>query len=250
MGDDGRPSLDIERHLSYWKMCLRSPLPNLYLSNEGNRMALAYFIINAINILTPPAPTAKSSSDIQPPQPLITKEDRAKLRKWVLAHQHPGGGFSGSISLVFPLHDYDEWDFETESRSLEQSGLANIAATLFALQLLALLADDESVDQAFKDVDRKKTLKWLKRLQREDGSFGEALRLLPNQGWFIAGGYDMRYCYIAAAIRWILRGDVEKEDPRWVEDINVEGFVSYIRRSQVSAKRLDCDHLIHLTVCS
>ncbi|KAK0610994.1 terpenoid cyclases/protein prenyltransferase alpha-alpha toroid [Immersiella caudata] len=232
MADDGRPSLDIERHLRYWKMCLRSPLPSLYLSNEGNRMALAYFIINAINILTPHVPTAQLGSDIQPPKPLITPEDRANLRKWVLSHQHPGGGFSGSISLVFPLGEYDEWDFETGSRSLEQSGLANIAATLFALQLLALLADDESADQAFKGVDRERTLEWLKRLQREDGSFGEALRRLPTKGWFIAGGYDMRYCYIAAAIRWILRGDVEKGDTRWVEDIDVEGFVGYIRRSQ------------------
>jgi geranylgeranyl transferase type-1 subunit beta len=233
MSDDERPSLDIERHLRYWKMCLRLPLPNGYLSNEGNRMALAYFIINAISILTP-ATSLAQNSDIKPPQPLIPPEDRAKLRKWVLSHQHPGGGFSGSISLVFPLQEYDEWDFETESRSLEESGLASIAATLFALQLLALLADDESVRQAFKGVDRKKTLAWLKRLQREDGSFGEALRCLPNQGWFIAGGYDMRYCYIAAAIRWILRGDVEKGDPRWVEDIDVEGLVGYIRRSQVS----------------
>ncbi|KAK0648925.1 terpenoid cyclases/protein prenyltransferase alpha-alpha toroid [Cercophora newfieldiana] len=70
------------------------------------------------------------------------------------------------------------------------------------------------------------------RLQREDGSFGEALRRLPNQGWYIAGGYDMRYCYIAAAIRWIMRGDVEQGDSRWVEDIDVEGLASYIQRSQ------------------
>lgn len=223
MGQTEEPSLDIERHLRYWKMCLRSPLPSIYLSNDGNRMALAYFIINAIAILTPPATEQQCDSEKPAPRPLITPEERAKLRKWVLAHQHPGGGFSGSMSLVFPLDVYDEWDFETKSRSLEHSGLANIAATLFALQLLALLADDENAGDAFKGVDRKKTLQWLRRLQREDGSFGEALRRLPNQGWYIAGGYDMRYCYIAASIRWILRGDVETGDSRWVEDIDVGG---------------------------
>jgi len=197
-------------------------------------MALAYFIINAITILTPNTPEQQTPPPTPPPKPLIAPEERIKLREWVLSHQHPGGGFSGSISLVFPLREYDEWDFETGKRSLEHSGLANIAATLFALQLLALLAGDENADNAFKGVDRKKTLLWLRKLQREDGSFGEALRCLPGQGWFIAGGYDMRYCYIAAAIRWILRGDVEQTDSRWAEDIGVDRFVSYILRSQVS----------------
>lgn len=228
--DNGKEAtLDITRHLSYWKRCLRSPLPDAYLSNEGNRLALAYFIINSIAILTPPP----SSADQQNQQnPLIAPDERRALREWVLSHQHAGGGFCGTSSLVFPLRDYEEWDFDTKAPCLEHSGLANIAATLFGLQLLALLADD---DDAFRGVDRVRILRWLKKLQREDGSFGEVLRKLPGHGWFIGGGYDMRYCYIATSIRWFLRGDVKEGEPSWVEDFDADGLARYILTSQVYA---------------
>ncbi|KAK5659256.1 hypothetical protein OQA88_1348 [Cercophora sp. LCS_1] len=222
MADETEQVLDIERHLKYWKRCLRSPLPSIYLSNEGNRMALAYFIINSIAILTPPGQQMS----------LVTREERAQMRQWVLSHQHPDGGFSGTSTLVFPPGQYDEWDFESGCRSLEHSGLANIAATVFALQLLALLTEDSESENAFKGVDRVKTLRWLRRLQRDDGSFGEALRLLPDRGWFIAGGYDMRYCYVATVIRWMLRGDVKEGDAGWVEDIDTQGLAEYILGSQ------------------
>lgn len=225
MADDAEPTLDTERQLKYWKMCLRSPLPDAYLSNEGNRMALAYFIVNSIAMLTPPG-TAN---------PLIPPAERKQVRQWVLSHQHPGGGFSGTSSLVFPLRSgaYDEWDFDGGTRELEHSGLASIAATLFALQLLALLADEEEPGGAFGGVDRARTLRWLRSLQREDGSFGEALRRLPGQGWSIAGGYDMRFCYVAASIRWMLRGDVKEGEPGWVEDFDTQNLARYILRSQV-----------------
>lgn len=220
--DQTEPSFDIERHLKYWTRCLRSPLPSIYLSNEGNRMALAYFIINSIAILTPPGQ----------PLSLTTPEERQRMRQWVLSHQHPDGGFSGTSTLVFPLEQYDSWDFDNGCRSFEESGLANIAATVFALQLLALLTDDNEGVKAFKGVNRVKTLQWLKRLQRDDGSFGEALRFLPDRGWFIAGGYDMRYCYVATVIRWMLRGDVNKGDAGWVEDIDTQKLADYILGSQ------------------
>ncbi|KAK0716649.1 terpenoid cyclases/protein prenyltransferase alpha-alpha toroid [Apiosordaria backusii] len=219
------PALDIDRHLKYWKMCLQSPLPHHYLSNEGNRTALAYFIINSIVILTP-------NSNNNTESPLITPQDRRKLRQWVLSHQHPGGGFSPSSSLVFPLQGYEQWGPETGSQNAESAGLANAPGTLFALQLLALLADKDDPDGAFNGVDRVQTLRWLRRLQREDGSFGEVLRLLPGQGWFIGGGYDMRYCYIAASIRWMLRGDVKEGEPGWVEDFDTEKLANYILSSQ------------------
>lgn len=230
------PVLDIERHLKYWKMCLQAPLPHHYLSNEGNRMALAYFIINSIAILTPSTP---DSSDTTTPQrqPLIPPQDRRKLRQWVLSHQHPGGGFAATSSLVFPVQGYEQWEPETGAHDAEGPGLANLPATLFALQLLALLADEGDEAGAFRGVDRVQTLRWLRRLQREDGSFGEVLRRMPGegerQGWFIGGGYDMRYCYIAASIRWMLRGDVKEGEPGWVEDFDAEGLARYIQRSQV-----------------
>ncbi|KAK0665284.1 terpenoid cyclases/protein prenyltransferase alpha-alpha toroid [Cercophora samala] len=219
------PVLDIDRHLKYWKMCLQSPLPHHYLSNEGNRMALAYFIINSIVILTPNTNTNTET-------PMITPQDRRKLRQWVLSHQHPGGGFSPASSLVYPLQGYEQSEPETGSQATEPAGMANAPGTLFALQLLALLADEDDPEGAFDGVDRVQTLRWLRRLQRDDGSFGEVLRLLPGQEWFIGGGYDMRYCYIAASIRWMLRGDVKEGEPGWVEDIDTEGLTNYILSSQ------------------
>jgi geranylgeranyl transferase type-1 subunit beta len=223
------PVLDIDRHLRYWKMCLQSPLPRHYLSNEGNRMALAYFIVNSICILTPPA-----SETRQDTKPLIAPGDRRKIRQWVLSHQQPGGGFAASSSLVFPVKDYEKWQPETGAQEdVEGPGLANLPATLFALQILALLADEDDEAGAFTGVDRVQTLRWLRRLQRDDGSFGEVLKLMPGHGWFIGGGYDMRYCYIAAAIRWVLRGDVTEGEPGWVEDFDTERLAKYILSSQV-----------------
>lgn len=237
------PFLDVHRHLRYWKMCIRAPLPHVYLSNESNRLALAYFIVNSITILTPPA----SERTEETPAPLISREDKKLMRKWVLHHQHPQGGFVGTSSLVFPLGSYDTFNPETKRTDdePEHGGLANITSTLFALQLLALLADEEEEDKTkaenvFEGVNRMGTLRWLRSLQREDGSFGEALSDLPGHGRFIAGGYDMRYCYIATAIRWILRGDVREGEPGWTEDFDTEKLAEYILNSQVRSPACPC----------
>lgn len=48
----------------------------------------------------------------------------------------------------------------------------------------------------------------------------------------IAGGRDMRYCYLAAVVRWALRGDVREGEQGWVEDIDVDALVAYIRGGQ------------------
>ncbi|KAK4100429.1 terpenoid cyclases/Protein prenyltransferase [Parathielavia hyrcaniae] len=255
--EPAEPSLDIDRHLKYWRMCLQAPLPIHYLSNDGNRMALAYFIINSIAILTPPPLSASSSSSSPNPeqqqptpprrkQPLIPPEDRPRLRQWVLSHQQPGGGFASTPTLLFPAAEKGPssagWEGETggaeeggeedDREGACAAGLANLAATLFALQLLALLADEGDEAGAFAGVDRARTLRWLRRLQRDDGSFGEVLKRLPRVGWFIGGGYDMRYCYLAASIRWMLRGDVREGEPGWVGDFDTEGLARYISRSQ------------------
>ncbi|KAL2268245.1 hypothetical protein VTJ83DRAFT_3091 [Remersonia thermophila] len=217
------PTLDIDRHLRYWTMCLRSPLPHHYLSSDGNRMALAYFMINSVAILTPPG-SGKPSP--------IPASDRRSLRRWVLSLQQPGGGFAGSPTLALPPGP--------DGVQAVDASVANLPATLFALQLLALLADDDDDDDddndgaaaAFDGVDRARTLRWLRRLQRPDGSFGEALKHLPGRGWFVGGGYDMRYCYIAAAVRWILRGDVQEGEPGWVDDFDTHALARYILSSQ------------------
>lgn len=82
-------------------------------------------------------------------------------------------------------------------------------------------------------VKRKECWEWLKGLQLADGSFGEA----HGEGLCVAGGRDVRFCYCAAAIRWILRrvrgisetGEREEEGG----DIDVEGLVRFVTSSQV-----------------
>jgi len=54
--------------------------------------------------------------------------------------------------------------------------------------------------EAFQGVRGDWILHWLRKLQRSDGSFGECLSNGKPHG-----GGDMRYCYMAAAVRWMLR---------------------------------------------
>lgn len=270
MDDLFSPPLNKTLHLRYWQRCLRTLLPHHYTPNDSQRITLGFFIIVAIDLLSPSAPSASS-----PPPPeqqqqqqqqtptttklLLTSTDRRNLRQWVLSCQHPQGGFCGSPTHVFPPHHQD-------------TANANIAATYFALLLLAMLADDGDDGSggqgaaAFAGVDRLATLRWLRRLQRPgDGSFGEVVYELPTiadqdedelvgdardggeegeeeetktktqkKRVIVGGGKDMRYCYLAATIRWILRGegDVAEGDEDYVEDIDVDALVAHIRRSQ------------------
>lgn len=240
------PTLDIDRHLKYWKMCLQAPLPNHYLSNEGVRMTLAYFIVNSIRILTPtPTTPTSTTTSPSPKPPLIPPSDHRRLRQWVLSHQQPTGGFAPSSTLLSPptipttttatttATSQAEPDTADGDTTTTTTGLANLPATLFALQLLALLADDGDEERAFEGVDRVGILRWLRRLQRADGSFGEVVSWMPGKGWFIGGGYDMRYCYIAVAVRWMLRGGLEEGMEGWVEDVDTGGLERYILGSQV-----------------
>ena len=48
----------------------------------------------------------------------------------------------------------------------------------------------------------------------------------------IAGGRDMRYSYLAAGIRWMLRGDVQLGDRAYVQDIDVDSLIDHIRAGQ------------------
>jgi geranylgeranyl transferase type-1 subunit beta len=206
------PPLDTARHIRYWQRCFHSVLPHHYTSNDSIRLTLGFFILSALDLLSASSPT-----------PLITPEDRKRLRTWVLELQHPHGGFCGSPHHVLPRHFTSRFDFETEKHVARDPANANIAATGFALLCLGVLAEGDGSD-AFRGVNRVRTLTWLKKLQREDGSFGE---VLTDEGR-IAGGRDMRYCYVAAIIRWALGG---AEGDKSL-DFDVDALVKYIRRGQ------------------
>lgn len=224
------PPFDKPRHLRYWQRCARTLLPHHYTPNDSQRVTLGFFIIAAIDLLSSP----------DDPKPLLSPTDSRGLRSWVLSCQHPHGGFCGSPTHIFPLGRDDS----------DAGGNANIAATYFALLLLPMLTEDGHAEGgAYAGVDRAKTLRWLRRLQRVDGdgSFGEVIYEVPsfdsagdrrpatdteNRTYIVGGGKDMRYCYLAATIRWILRGDVPENDDAYVEDIDVAALVRHIRRSQ------------------
>ncbi|KAJ4855004.1 prenyltransferase and squalene oxidase repeat domain-containing protein [Trichoderma breve] len=197
--DAEEPKLDKARHVKYWQRCHNTFLPSAYTSNDSTRLTFAFFIISALDLLSVP----------------LTAQDRAAARAWVLSLQHPDGGFCGS-----PTHSI--------TGDNASKGSANIAATFFALIILGLVAESEEEQRsAFAGVDRKALLLWLKKLQRNDGSFGQVL-------WEgePTGGRDMRHSYLASIIRFMLRGSVQEGDENWVEDIDTEGMIEYIRSVQ------------------
>ncbi|KAI1088241.1 terpenoid cyclases/Protein prenyltransferase [Rostrohypoxylon terebratum] len=212
--------LDTARHIRYWQRCFRTVLPDHYVSNDSIRLTLGFFIVAALDLLSSPSSYSEPPSDPLKAS-LITLEDRKRLRAWVLSLQHPHGGFCGSPHHVLPEGYTTKWDPKNGIETARDPANANIAATYFALLLLGLLAKDDG-SKAFEGVNRIRTLRWLKTLQRDDGSFGE----LIDENGYIGGGRDMRYCYLAATIRWALGGAEAGED------FDVDGLVAHIRRGQ------------------
>jgi geranylgeranyl transferase type-1 subunit beta len=187
-----------ERHIKYWLRCLKTHLPTAYTSNDAQRMTLAFFILSALDVLgvlhtkTTPA-------------------ERKEYVEWILRCQHPSGGFRGFTGTMVG-----------EDAAVEDCAWdpANLAATYFACAALAVLGE------GMERVRTRECLNWVRGLQRENGSFGEGI----GKGGRVEGGEDMRFCYCAAAVRWMLRrGDVET-----IADIDVERLVEYIETSVVS----------------
>ena len=143
-----------------------------------------------------------------------TADERRDWIEWIYLCQHPEGGFRGFTGT----------DFGDELRNEENQHWdpANLAGTFFALAALAVLGDD------FGRVRRRQCLEWLKKLQWEDGSFGEVL----GEGGRIEGKRDVRYSFLAALVRWILRGEKGDVDGS-VGDIDVDALAGFITASQV-----------------
>ena len=194
----GEPKLDIALHIKYWQRCLKSLLPTEYISADSSRVMLAFFVLAALDLLGAGAET-------------LSPLDVAAFKAWILSCQHPGGGFCGSPNHKFPASYYDE-DGENDVEP------ANLPATFFALLSLSFVSEP-------LDINRTQCLRWLKKLQREDGSFGEIL----GKGGKIEGGNDMRYCHFASGVRWILKGHLSSLSGKGYEDIDVEKLVEYIQ---------------------
>ena len=199
----GESKLDKERHIKYWLRCLRSLLPTAYTSTDSSRMTLAFFILSALDLLGADVPSAT---------------ERTSMQSWILKCQHPNGGFCGS-----PNHRYPDGYYVDVGQGERLMDPANLPATYFAILSLSYVG-------SFEGIMRSKCLRWLKSLQRDDGSFGE----LVTEDGRIHGGKDMRYCYVATAIRWMLGGD-ELSGEEIEDDIDVEKLVDHIRSGQVGS---------------
>ncbi|KAI7533298.1 geranylgeranyl transferase-like protein type i beta subunit [Hortaea werneckii] len=176
-----QPHLDKPRHIKYWTRCLKTFLPHQYTGNDSNRMYLAYFIISALDLLG----ALKT---------VPSEQERQDHINWVYRCQHPNGGFR-----MWPGTDFGELSNESNA----PYDPANIPGTYFALATLLIYGDDLS------RVQRKDCLKWLQRMQRSDGSFGETL--VKGQ---IEGGSDSRLGFCAAG------------------DIDLDGFVKCVQMSE------------------
>lgn len=147
----------------------------------------------------------------------ISAEGRRDYVDWIYHCQHPDGGFR-----MWPGTDFGERANEVNA----QWDPANVPATYFALGALLVLGDDLS------RVKRRLTLRWLRKMQRSNGSFGETF-----VGGAIQGGKDPRSAHCACGARYILRG--ARSGPRTidgeeVEDIDVDALVRCVRAAEVS----------------
>lgn len=192
-----------ERHVKYFLRCLKTFLPNLYTSNDSNRILLAYFTVAGLDLL----------GELYNK---TTLEERQGYVEWIYHCQVPSGGFRGFTGT----------DFGSERRTPENEAWdpANIPSTFFALVILLTLGDDLS------RVKRTECLQWLSRMQRENGSFGE---VLGTEGK-IEGGGDLRFCCFGAGTRYILRGKCGEDGLEGIKDIDVDKLVAFIEACQVS----------------
>lgn len=200
------PSLVRQRHLKYWLRTLKSALPSAYISTDLSRLSLAFFSVSALDLLD----ELHTST---------TPEERQDWIDWIYLCQLPGGGFRGSQATI---GSGEVWD------------VPNLPACYFALASLAILGD------GFERVDWKGLARFLVKMQREDGGFGEWLLkggIEGKGGDRIMGGEDMRYMYCAMAVRWIMRGGcVDGRCVKGIEDlpdVDVEGCVRFIKASTV-----------------
>ena len=211
------PSLNKSKHIQYFLRCLKTHLPTQYQSAESQRLSFAYFILSALDLLD--VLHSKTSSS-----------ERREWADWIYRLQHEGGGWKG-----FTGADVGEFQ-ETERESDGSVGEnvwdpANLGATFFALGALMVLGD------GMERVRHVQCLRWLKSLQRQEGNFGEAL----GKAGAIEGGGDVRFCYLAAGVRWMLRRGKEAEK---VPDVDVDALIGYIGRSVVSTDALSDDGMV------
>lgn len=187
--------METAKHTKYFSRCLFL-MPAQATSQDGNRLAIAYFGLSGLDLLG----TLKDF--------VKTEKDRVQWIDWIHSQQVASGeGFRGSPTFDLGPNP----DISDDAR--RRYDPANLAATFFALCCLGILGDKD----VFKRVDRAKIMAYVASCQRPDGSFGGYCA-----DGVIASDYDMRYCYLATSIRRICgRKDLQ--------DIDVAAMVRHIK---------------------
>ncbi|KAL5382599.1 hypothetical protein DPSP01_006436 [Paraphaeosphaeria sporulosa] len=191
--------LNYAAHTRYWRRNLKTFLPRQYTGNDCNRMTLAAFILSALDILGD-LPAA------------LSREERAGYIDWVYSCQLPEGGFR-------PAPATDLGAARTPKNQIWDP--FHVAGTFFALLILITLGD------GLENVKRREILQWLTKLQRPDGGFGETLGEQDR----VEGGNDSRFGFMVAAVRWMLRGNLEGPVDG-VPDIDVDAFVRCVQAAE------------------
>ena len=175
-----RPTFDTARHIKFWLRC-SSLIPTEYTSGDANRMSLAFFTVSALDLL----------GLLDPSHPkAISKTEKQSWTTWIYSLQHPEGGFRG-----FNGGNLGErrnlWNKGWDAPSLANSFLAMVS--------LLILGDD------LGKVKRGEIARWVKGLQRPNGGFAEHMPGVVHAEEIARD--DMRMCYCAAGIAYILGND-------------------------------------------
>ena len=178
---------DIPRHTKFWLRC-SSLLPTEYTAGDANRMSLGFFIVSALDLL--------GLLDPSHPKAISEKEKQGWV-EWIYSLQLPEGGFRG----------FKGGDFGAK-RSLWNKGWdgGSLANGFLALVTLVVLGDD--LGRARK----MELAKWVRGLQRVNGGFAEHMPSQGGSGGDEVARDDMRMCYCAAGIAFILGNEYECVD--------------------------------------
>jgi geranylgeranyl transferase type-1 subunit beta len=185
-------------------------------------MLFAFFIVSALDLLGLLDDEAlETETGKVTGKPRITREEKQGWVEWVYHCQHLDGGFRGFTGTIVGVEGEEEEERGDGRGRGNEWDSANLPATFFALCVLLILGDD------LMRVERGKCLRWVKRLQRGDGSFGEVL----SSGDQIEGGRDLRFCCCAAGIVYILGDRLGNEDDASIM-FDESAMVRYIRSCQ------------------
>ncbi len=172
-----KAAVDFTPHIRFLKYCL-NVLPSKYEAQEVNRLTLAYFVINALNLLGQ-----------------LHLVEKKKTVDWIYSLQvvpDPAAPEYNAQNFGFRGSPFfgNKFNPACESRgpvALHDQG--HLAMDYCALCLLKILGDDLS------RVNRQALLRGVRLLQQHDGSFSP-----------VGGGSenDMRFVYCAAAVCYML----------------------------------------------